>query len=552
MRVVPPVTVSESGAFTRSTIASYFDSTGARQSAAVNELRFNNHEDTGDLNAPILEVARTNSIRNNTMVGAVAGTPGTRPTNWAAGSDAGLVRTIVGTGTENGITYIEIRWLGTATSTSIVFPFESTTQVAAVNGQTWTASFYQKLVGGSASNVTAFTCRIRFNDSGGSSLGITSTALTPTSANLRTQRNVEIETATDAATAYIQPQFQATVTNGAAIDFTIRIGLPQLELGAYVTTPILTSAAAVLRAADVNTLTLYSTETEPQAGSPSTESIYSAGATYALGAEVISTVYHRKYESLQAANTGNPLPIYPETETAWWLDIGPTNKWAMFDLYRNTETIGTSPLRVMISPGVRIDSVGLLMVEGTSVTISLDSATAPLENYYSHTEDLSDRAVGDWYDYFYEPFTTKTEVVRFDIPPYNPAILTITVTNTGGNASVGGVVLGTAQYLGEAQRDADFQLVQFSVIERDEFGNATLVPRRSIPTTEQRLIVDAGSVEGVAELLRELDAVPALWSAAEDTDHVLCKPLTILGIYRNARFKLAEPESELLLKLEEI
>jgi hypothetical protein len=67
----------------------------------------------------LIEEARTNSIRNNTMVGAVAGTPGTLPQ--VSGSPiwstftalTGLTQTINGTGVENGVTYIEIQLQGT-------------------------------------------------------------------------------------------------------------------------------------------------------------------------------------------------------------------------------------------------------------------------------------------------------------------------------------------------------------------------------------------------------------------------------------------------------
>lgn len=297
-----------------------------------------------------------------------------------------------------------------------------------------------------------------------------------------------------------------------------------------------------------------STLSEPAPGSPSTENVWNAAATYALGAEVISTTYHRKYESLQAANLNKQLPVPPETETDWWIDVGPTNKWAMFDLYRNTQSSGTSPITVKISPGVRINCVGLLGLDATSITISLDSAVgSPSVNYYHYTEDLTTREIDDWYEYFYSEFGYKTDVVRFDVPPQAPpAILTITITHTDGTAAIGGVVVGTAKYLGETQRDTDFQFLSFSIIERDTFGNATLTPRRAIPTTDQTIKLDKELVPGAVEIIRMLDAAPALWSSLDDDDHSLFQPTLILGIYRDARFILGDPDCELRLKVEEI
>lgn len=40
----------------------------------------------------------------------------------------------------------------------------------------------------------------------------------------------------------------------------------------------------------------------------------------------ILTSTHRKYEAL-AASSG----VSPSTDPAKWLDLGPTNRWAMFD-----------------------------------------------------------------------------------------------------------------------------------------------------------------------------------------------------------------------------
>jgi hypothetical protein len=242
--------------FTRASSATYFDSAGVLQTAASGVARAHAYQDHDPSTlAPLgflIEEARTNSIRNNTMVGAVAGSPGTIPTNWQSASSAtGITRNSVAVGTENGIPYVDLRYTGTASSSGTVqITAEQSTGVAALTAQVWTASYYLKHVGGTLpGNVSTIWVE---RDAGGASVTTGNTpAITVTNAGLATQRASVTRTLSGGATvAFIQNRVEINVTNGAVVDFTLRIGLPQLELGAFATSPILTSGAAATRLAD--------------------------------------------------------------------------------------------------------------------------------------------------------------------------------------------------------------------------------------------------------------------------------------------------------------
>jgi hypothetical protein len=247
--------------FTRASTATYFDSAGVLQSAAIDAPRLDYNPSTLAAQGLLIEEARTNSIRNNTMQGAVAGTPGTLPTNWSEGL-AGLTRQVVGTGTTNGITWVELRFSGTSTGTVVNIGMEGINTVAASVGQNWTNSFWVALVGGTITNVTGVNVRLRAYNSVPSFLGqADGAAITLTSSLVRYETTYSSLPAT---TAYIEPVLRMGVTNGAAIDITLRIGLPQLEQGAFATSVIPTTTTALTRSADVasvNTLSPWYNQT---------------------------------------------------------------------------------------------------------------------------------------------------------------------------------------------------------------------------------------------------------------------------------------------------
>lgn len=248
--------------FTRASTATYFDATGTLTTAAINAARFDYNPSTLALLGFLIEEQRTNSIRNNTMQGAVAGTPGTFPTNWTFSTTGAPTTQVVGTGTENGITYIDIRFQGTGAADTWNIIYD--TSVVAANGQSWTSAVYLKLAAGSAANLPLVQRLVFRNSSFVNIQALDSSAITPTGAGLATQRSTLSLTATQATTAFVTNQLNSGTPTGA-YDITLRIGLPQLEQGAFATSVIPTTTTALTRSADVasvNTLSPWFNATE--------------------------------------------------------------------------------------------------------------------------------------------------------------------------------------------------------------------------------------------------------------------------------------------------
>ena len=284
-----------------------------------------------------------------------------------------------------------------------------------------------------------------------------------------------------------------------------------------------------------------------------TETAYDSGVTnYALGATVSAN--HRVYESRVLQTVSNPLPVWPETETDFWIDVGPTNKWAMFDVLRNTRTISPTSLTVVITPGRRVDSFAVMGMRNVRTLHISATSAAYGGTIYDYTVDLSTRAVSSWYEHFFNSFSYKGSEVHFDIPPYNDAIITLVLTADSGNVECGAFVLGSNAYIGATQYNAISDYVNFSSVTRDFAGKVnTMTQRPGAPKTNQSIMIDKARAQFIKDVIMSLDATPAVWSDIDDDTSGYFDPLLILGFVTNAPINIGLPDKAMLtLELMEI
>lgn len=265
-----------------------------------------------------------------------------------------------------------------------------------------------------------------------------------------------------------------------------------------------------------------STVAEPSAG----ETAWNAATNYSVGTQAIRTTTHRIYQNLIAGVDATT----PETAPTRWLDVGPTNRWAMFDALRNSATTATTSMTIVITPGQRVDSIALMGVVGETVTISMTSGGPTV---YSATDTLTQRNTLSWTNYFFGTFKYAGSAVHFDLPQYTNGIITVTISRTSGTVSCGALVLGQSVYMGTVLSQAKSEALNFSTVTRDAFGNATLVPRRTIPATTSTLHITTNMIDALRDLRALGNATPLVWSGLDDKTQNPCfDSLLVLGIYK--------------------
>ena len=246
--------VSREFSYTRAgtTPGTLIDASGNLVDAVLNTPRIDYAYGSPSL---LVEPAATNFIPNSSMSGTYVGG---LPPFWSISSTPGITTTVTPAGTVNGINYIDVSVGGTSTSSGF-YNLRINASNAAIGpttiGQQYTGSIYLALLSGVLPVAPTGYMQIQETNStggGGGTGSVTNFALSPSS---QLTRYFGTHTVTqNAGLTHINMRWGHALTNGVFYSYTIRIGIPQLELGAIATSPIRTTTASLTRNADVCSL----------------------------------------------------------------------------------------------------------------------------------------------------------------------------------------------------------------------------------------------------------------------------------------------------------
>jgi len=237
---------------------------------------------------------------------------------------------------------------------------------------------------------------------------------------------------------------------------------------------------------------------------------WDAGAGYTTGERVVRG--HALYQAV-TDNTGqDPLA---DAASAFWVRLGATNRWKAFDRLISDPVMQAGEITYRLRPDRRVDAIAFFGVAAAAIRVTVTDPVDGVIHDQSHSL-VDNSAVTDWWSYFVEPVIIVDHDVSAGIPAHTGTQIDITLTSDG-ITEVGQIVLGQSQALGETLTETEIGFEDFSVKERDAWGNAVIVERAYSDTTKFRFSFPTGEARRIRKILAGLRAIPAVYYAGDET-----------------------------------
>lgn len=239
---------------------------------------------------------------------------------------------------------------------------------------------------------------------------------------------------------------------------------------------------------------------------------WASGTAYVTGDTVIDLRTHHAYEALQST-TGDD----PTTDAGTnWLDLGPTNRWAMFDTANSSQSSRSDEIDVTFTPGQACDSLALMNLTAASVQIVVTSVVGG-GTVYDQTFDLSDNGfITDWRHYFFDPVSYQADLIVNDLPQYADAVVQVIISHPGAVAECGALVIGASTTLGGTIYGASTGIIDFSRKVADDFGNYTLVERTYAKRARFKVFCLNTQIDSISAQLARVRATPVIYQGTDD------------------------------------
>lgn len=245
------------------------------------------------------------------------------------------------------------------------------------------------------------------------------------------------------------------------------------------------------------------------------------------------------HRATAAPNLNKNPPNYPD----FWLDVGASNRWAMFDDVVGTVTTDPVEIDFTLQLAGRVDSLALFNLTN-AVSVQIIVTVTPEGEVYNETFDLTAAdGIVDWYSWFTEEILRQTNFLATDLPAYSDPTVRVIVTGTGtADLSVGNFAVGRQFNFGRTLHDgAQVGILDYSRKEADDFGNYSIVQRAFSKRGSFKTRIARGQVDAIQNVLSQYRATPAVYSASS-----LYGATLIFGFFREFNVEIDYPQESLV------
>ena len=266
--------------------------------------------------------------------------------------------------------------------------------------------------------------------------------------------------------------------------------------------------------------------------------------TYNLGDRA---VYEDEvYEVVADPSTSDQPDQGAVADPPTWVRLGWSNQWRMFRDGADSKTTAEGEIDVTLQWPELISTMAVLGLRGQEITVTMTDSVEGV--VFDETRSVVDIGVSDWWEFFFLPYDNIDAAV-FELPPYPGATIRVLLEteNISDPVTVGRIVAGAGRDLGATLYGTDIQLQDYSIKERDGFGNLILRPRRTLKYVNYNVHVSTERTSFVVSQLSRLGAVPTLYIGDSQ------KPSTVVyGVFSDVSQGISTPSlSDLTLQVEE-
>ena len=269
--------------------------------------------------------------------------------------------------------------------------------------------------------------------------------------------------------------------------------------------------------------------------------LYSATVTYGLGDTVLvlGTNIHYVYQSTVAGNLNNNPLSFAVTDLTKWQRVGNDNRWKMFDGSITSQTSNADSIAVTLTNLGVVTAVNVLNINAASLTVTLTDNADGL--VYNNTVSLvATSNTADEYSWCFAPVVRAQDYALTDLPPYANATIGVTLNDLGGTVTCGALVAGQGEDFGAINYGAQVGIQDYSIKQKDVFGNYTILPRAFNKYANESFYVQNSLVDYLQSRLSKYRATPIVY-----VGNTAFGATIIYGFYKDFNIAIAYPTQSL-------